>query len=146
MKQHYEISKGGRVLKKISSPTSTSMELSDFHQGKTLIQAKVDPLKNIVIYDDTYYNYNRDQYIAERLDAKAKEYHYDDIRSAVSYINSSNNSFAYEAKMLSDWRDIVWEWYIDEAQNLDFSEFVSNFPELVDLRDSDGSELSGDSA
>lgn len=146
MKQHYEISQAGRVIKKINNPTATSMELSDFHEGKPLIGAKVNPLKNTITYDDTYYNRNRDQYIKEKLDAKAQEYLYDNIQSAVSYINSTNSTYAYDATMLSNWRDIVWEWYINDAPDLEFDDFVSNFPELIDLRDSDGSELGGDSA
>lgn len=48
------------------------------------------------------------------LDTTAQKYKYDNIVSAISYMNSLNPVFAKEAKAFSDWRDMVWEWYINK--------------------------------
>ena len=47
------------------------------------------------------------------LDDVAKNWGYDSIVSAVSYINSSNAQFKADAEILSNWRDRVWEKIFD---------------------------------
>lgn len=46
--------------------------------------------------------------IQNYLDKKAKEYGYDSILSAVSYLNSTNPKYAVEAAGFLQWRDSVW--------------------------------------
>lgn len=42
----------------------------------------------------------------------AKQWGYDDIISAASYIDSTNPQYVAEAKALISWRDTVWAWGI----------------------------------
>lgn len=42
------------------------------------------------------------------LDSKAQERQYDNIFTALTYINSTNKKFAAEAAALRDWRDAIW--------------------------------------
>ena len=46
--------------------------------------------------------------VQEYMDKTAQERHYDDIFTAVSYVNSSDPVFAAEASALLLWRDQVW--------------------------------------
>lgn len=46
--------------------------------------------------------------VQDHLDSKAQERHYDDIFTAISYVNSSDPVFAAEASALLLWRDKVW--------------------------------------
>lgn len=63
------------------------------------------------------------KYIQDYMDSVAQQYKYDNIISAISYLNSSNPTFAKEAKAFSDWRDSVWEWYIDITEkNIPFND------------------------
>ena len=51
---------------------------------------------------------NLTQAVQEYMDKKAQERHYDDIFTAISYVNSSDPVFAAEASALLLWRDQVW--------------------------------------
>lgn len=42
------------------------------------------------------------------LDTKAKERNYDNINSAISYLNDENTQFAAEADACKTWRSRVW--------------------------------------
>lgn len=46
--------------------------------------------------------------VQAHMDKTAQERHYDDIFTAVSYVNSSDPVFAAEASALLLWRDQVW--------------------------------------
>ena len=46
--------------------------------------------------------------VQEHMDKTAQERHYDDIFTAISYVNSSDPVFAAEASALLIWRDKVW--------------------------------------
>jgi hypothetical protein len=65
------------------------------------------------------------------LDAFAKSWSYDSITTAASYILSTNQQFAIEAKELIKWRDTVWEWAIPQIKNInedDIDIFLLNMP------------------
>lgn len=46
--------------------------------------------------------------IQNRLDEKAREKLYDDSRSLISYMNSTNETFKSEAEKFNRWRDDCW--------------------------------------
>jgi len=64
----------------------------------------------------------------------AKQWGYDDITSAVSYLISKNEQYAKEAHLLSDWRDAVWAWAIPALTTVppgtEAGAFLANMPEL----------------
>lgn len=82
------------------------------------------------------------QHTQERLSASltsaindgAKEWGYDDIVSAVSYIASTNPQYAAEGQALNKWRDDVWEWAIPALDSVTPGEtagqFLADMPEL----------------
>lgn len=51
---------------------------------------------------------NLTQAVQDHMDKTAQERRYDDIFTAVSYVNSSDPVFAAEASALLLWRDQVW--------------------------------------
>jgi len=62
----------------------------------------------------------------------SEEWGYDNIQTAVSYINSSNAQFAAEAQALLSWRDQVWTWAIEEFKNvmaeIPLADFLASMP------------------
>lgn len=75
------------------------------------------------------------KYVEQLMDFKAKEYGYDNILSACSYKDTSNEKFAKEGKAFSLWRDAIWSKtfeLIDEIKNgtKKFEDFISNLPKL----------------
>jgi hypothetical protein len=64
----------------------------------------------------------------------AQQWGYDDIVSAVSYVNSTNPQYVAEANALIHWRDTVWAWAIPALANVTPGEtpatFLANMPEL----------------
>jgi hypothetical protein len=64
----------------------------------------------------------------------AKEWGYDDIVSAVSYVTSTNPQYVAEAKALTKWRDDVWAWAIPALASATPGEtagqFLANMPLL----------------
>jgi len=70
--------------------------------------------------------------ISSSLNKGAQQWQYDDIVSAVSYINSTNPQYAAEAKALNQWRDIVWIWAATALPTITAGEteeqFLANMP------------------
>lgn len=46
--------------------------------------------------------------VQAQLDEKAQQYGYDNIFTACTYVNSTNNKFRSQALAFIDWRDRVW--------------------------------------
>ena len=53
--------------------------------------------------------------VSETLNAKAKEYRYDDIHSACSYVGDANPKYAAEGEAFFQWRSTVWT-HIDNLE------------------------------
>lgn len=68
------------------------------------------------------------------IDSTAQNFGYDNILSAVSYLSSTNQEYADDAKTLSMWRDKVWEWAIPALENVkpeeSEKEFLSSIPKI----------------
>lgn len=66
------------------------------------------------------------------IDAQARAWGYDDIRSAVSYVDDDDPVFAAEGRALKSWRSAVWR-YVRTAAALDPlptpEAFFSNIPQ-----------------
>jgi hypothetical protein len=64
----------------------------------------------------------------------AKQWGYDDIVSAISYLTSTVPQYTAEAKALNQWRDEVWAWAIPALKNANAGEtagqFLATMPEL----------------
>jgi len=56
--------------------------------------------------------------ITSALNDGAKQWGYDSIESAVSYLNSSVAQFAADAAELIAWRDTVWNWAIPKLNTV----------------------------
>lgn len=77
--------------------------------------------------------------VQEALDSKAKEYLYDSIISATSYINSTNPRFRADADAFVKWRDAVWVWAyakLDDVKNNvipkpDFGQLLNDMPSFI---------------
>lgn len=54
--------------------------------------------------------------VQTRLDAKARERHYDSIASAIGYRGDRNPIFAAEAEALFNWRSAVWTVVTSETE------------------------------
>ena len=48
--------------------------------------------------------------IQSAMDAYAKFWGYDNVVSAITYLNSTNSQWKAEAQALNAWRDSVWLW------------------------------------
>lgn len=93
----------------------------------SLIGSKYDPINNQITYkitiDPVLVAYMENQFpilIQQALDAKAQEYHYDNIIAAISYTSSPNETWAKEAQAFQTWRFNVWTWYtniVNDMQN-----------------------------
>ena len=81
-----------------------------------VITKSIKPLINISNFHIPSINEYSDV-IASTLDAKAKEYGYDNIISSCSYTNSSIDKYRLESVAFTAWRDYLWSISLQEAQN-----------------------------
>ena len=59
-------------------------------------------------------------FVTKALNDKAKEFYYDDIVSAISYVGDPNPKYSKEGKAFRSWRSAVWKFcnaYLDNAVN-----------------------------
>jgi len=56
--------------------------------------------------------------VTSAINDGAKQWGYDSIESAVSYVTSSNPQYVKEAQAMSKWRDEVWAWAIPALANV----------------------------
>ena len=72
--------------------------------------------------------------VTSAINDAAKSWGYDSIESAISYMNSTNPTYAIEAKLLNEWRDIAWAWAIPALAAVQPGEtvgqFLASMPEL----------------
>jgi hypothetical protein len=77
--------------------------------------------------------------VQNMLDAKANERNYDNINSAISYLNDENTQFAAEADACKAWRSRVWTKCYETlgavqeglVQPPSVEELVASLPELI---------------
>lgn len=89
------------------------------HPSKVQIFNPVDPESSKTYYSNA---------IQKVLDDKAKEYGYDNILSACTYKDSSNEKFAKEGQAFYTWRDVVWSKVSELLEEDNISELISNLP------------------
>lgn len=68
----------------------------------------IDDLEEYNAPSDEDRQRNLEQHIQQHIDRKAQEKDYDNALSAISYINSSNLNWKFEAQAFAKWRDDVW--------------------------------------
>lgn len=70
--------------------------------------------------------------LTSAINDQAKEWGYDDIVSAASYISSTNAAYASDALTLISWRDDVWAWATNALSTVTPGEtaggFLANLP------------------
>lgn len=79
------------------------------------------------------------RYVQNILDEKAREYLYDNIFTAATYINSTIEKFRNEAAAFIEWRDRVWIWAYTkldkiktgEIEKPPFNELFVDMPQFV---------------
>lgn len=76
-------------------------------------------------------------YVRRYLNAEAKKYDYDSIESAVSYVSSTDETYASEGQKFMKFRDDVWkaaypliEGILDNGEWLWYDQFVKQLPKL----------------
>ncbi|KUE88872.1 hypothetical protein ASL20_09610 [Cupriavidus necator] len=77
--------------------------------------------------------------LQEVMDLTARSHGYDDVKSAMSYMQSSIPKFAAEASAMCEWRDAVWRYGLEEMDLIRsglkplpaLEEFVSAMPQIV---------------
>lgn len=68
----------------------------------------------------------------EKMDITAKEWGYFNFITAISYQNSANRSYSAESRLLTNWRDSVWDYIFSQFTNslteADIETIVNNIP------------------
>jgi hypothetical protein len=72
--------------------------------------------------------------LTSAINDAAKQWGYDGIVSAASYVSSTNAQYVAEAKALIEWRDQVWGWGISALEKVTpgklTAEFLANMPDF----------------
>lgn len=150
MKTYIKINEENRVISysKSSSPvTEDDFFEVQYKDDKVLLGSLYIPESGMFEFDSTYYEINSEvespidetvysikqatDYIQGILDSKAKEFGYDSIISASTYVSSSNQKFRAEAISFVEWRDSVWEFAYSLLQSIKSGE--TEKPTLEDL-------------
>lgn len=90
-------------------------------------------------YEQTILYYSYSDLLQRMLDAKAQEYGYDHILSAVSYADDACQKFAAEGAAFKTWRSLVWQYAhttVNQVKDHTISlptlqEFVDGAPDFV---------------
>lgn len=71
--------------------------------------------------------------VKKHLNAKAREWGYDDITTLCSYATSNSPIFSKEAQAAVDWRDSVWDFYFKSIADVKSNvEVLPTEDELLD--------------
>lgn len=110
----------------------------DLSQSKLDLRIPIIKLNGNSFYTEEVYVPKLEDYtgyIQNTLENKAKEYKYDNIISACSYINSSNTQFKNESIAFNAWRDYLWGPVLDQLKldlangnPPDVEQFIANLP------------------
>ncbi|MGF6633510.1 hypothetical protein [Paraburkholderia sp. MM6662-R1] len=85
------------------------VEVEPYLDGDVVRTARAEPVTD----DDTIATAYVDA-LQRAMDAAARSRGYDDIKSGITYLESSIPTFAAEARAMRDWRDAMWGYGLAE--------------------------------
>ncbi|NUX55910.1 hypothetical protein [Paraburkholderia youngii] len=109
------------------------VEVEPYLDGDVVRTVRPDPVTDFEAITNAYIGA-----LQQEMDAAARRHGYDDIKSGITYLESSIRKFAAEAHAMHKWRDAVWTYGMTELEAVrggekplpPLDEFIAAMPQI----------------